>query len=219
MKIAVLNPNSSTAVTASMEACLAPVKATTGHEIECYTLAEAPPGIETDEDVAQVGPMVVDFVRNTPADAYVVACFSDPGLAPARAVTDKPVFGIAESAYCGALVLGRSFGVVSLGPSSIARHKRMIDGLGLTVRLAGDRSIDMDVAEANDAHSASATIARTARELMEKDGAEVLILGCAGMGEQRPGLQQELGCIVIDPVQAAVADAVKALDLGYRKGA
>ncbi|MFC5737125.1 aspartate/glutamate racemase family protein [Sinirhodobacter huangdaonensis] len=219
MKIAVLNPNSSTAVTASMEGCLAPLRAVTAHEITCYTLSEAPLGIETDDDVAQVAPMVVDFVRNTPADAYVIACFSDPGLAAARATTTKPIFGVAESAYCATLVLGESFGVISLGPSSIARHKAKIDALGLTSRLAGDRSIDMDVAEANDARHSRPTITRVAQDLLEKDKAEVLILGCAGMGEQRAGLQVGLGCIVIDPVQAAVSDAINALDLNYGKGA
>lgn len=219
MKIAVLNPNSSAEVTASMAGCLAPLRAVTGHEIELHTLLGAPAGIETDEDVALVAPQVVDFIRDTEADAYVIACFSDPGVAAARLATTKPVFGIAESAYCGSLVLGKSFGVISLGPSSVARHKRAIDALGLAGRLAGDRSIGMTVAQAHDRQSARSVIERTARALLDEDGAEVLILGCAGMGEQRPGLQADFGCIVVDPVQAAVADAIRALDLNYRKDA
>ncbi|HEY0275035.1 MAG TPA: aspartate/glutamate racemase family protein [Paenirhodobacter sp.] len=219
MKIAVLNPNSTAAVTASMQRCLSTLAADSAHEISCFTLSAAPAGIETDDDVACVAPMVEDFVRTHPADAYVIACFSDPGLAAARAATTKPVFGIAESAYCGALVLGRRFGVISLGPSSVARHRRMIDAMGLGGRLAGDRSIEMGVVEANDAGHARDAVVQTGRVLLDEDKADVLILGCAGMGEQRPGLQDGLGCIVIDPVQAAVSDAIRALNLNYRKGA
>lgn len=219
MKIAVLNPNSSEAVTRTMDASLEPMRAQTSHEISCYTLAGAPLGIETDEDVAMVAPMVVAFCQNIPADAYVIACFSDPGLDATRDALRKPTFGIAESAYCSALVLGRSFGVISLGQSSIARHAAMIEAKGLTARLAGDRSIDMGVAEANNACHAQNKIEEIARELIDKDKAEVLILGCAGMGEQRANLQAAYDCIVIDPVQAGVADAIRSLDLNYKKGA
>ncbi len=219
MQIAVLNPNSSRKVTASMQDCLAPLIATTRHAIICDTLDEGPEGIETDQHVADVAPLVVDYVRRTEADAYVIACFSDPGVEQARKATGKPIFGIAESAYCAALLHGARFGVVSLGPSSITRHLARIEGLGLSTRLAGDRSVDMTVAEANDVDAARAAVTRTGKDLIDKDGAEVLILGCAGMGGHRPALQAALGHVVIDPVQAAVANAISALDLDYtRKG-
>ncbi|WP_138468761.1 aspartate/glutamate racemase family protein [Poseidonocella sp. HB161398] len=219
MKIAVLNPNSSEAVTRSMAACLEGQQALTGHRIECHTLAGAPEGIESDADVALVAPMVADWVARHEADAYVIACFSDPGLAAARKAVAKPVFGIAESAYVRALVLGERFGVISLGPSSIARHRAMIERLGLIARLGGDRAVDMSVAEANDAAAARAAVRTVAQVLRDEDGAEVLILGCAGMGQQRGPLQAETGCIVVDPVQAAVSDAIQALDMNYVKGA
>jgi Asp/Glu/hydantoin racemase len=59
-------------------------------------------------------------------------------------------------------------------------------------------------------------VAHTADVLKARDGAGVVILGCAGMGAQRPALQAELGIPVIDPVQAAVAAAITALDLKYK---
>ncbi|QBY00080.1 hydantoin racemase [Rhodophyticola sp. CCM32] len=213
-QVVVLNPNSSTDVTASMDACLAHQRTLTAHHITCHTLAGAPIGIETDADVNQVGPMVEGFVRATPADAYVIACFSDPGVAGLRRAGMPLVFGIAEAAYVGALLHGDRFGVISLGASSVARHRRMIEGFGLLSRLAGDRAVDMSVAEANDFDAAHAAIARTGAALIE-DGAQVLILGCAGMGNQRAALQADLGCVVLDPVQAAVSAAVTALDMGY----
>lgn len=219
MKIVALNPNSSREVTQSMRRCLGALAAHSRHDIVCTELAGAPEGIESDADVATVAPMVEDFVRTADADAIVVACFSDPGVDRARRVArGRPVIGIAEAAYYGALQHGDRFGVVSLGPASIARHAAHIARLGLTGRLAGDRAIAMGVAEANDRAHAQDRVTEVGLALRDEDGADVLILGCAGMGEQREGLQLRLERIVIDPVQAAVTAAITALDLNYRRG-
>lgn len=216
MKILVLNPNGSAEVTKTIAESIAPLRALTGHEIVCDYIPDAPEGIETDADVAFVAPLVVEIVGRGEADAYVIACFSDPGVEAARGISGKPVIGIAEAAYYAALQQAPRFGVVSLGPASIARHAARIDALGLGTRLAGDRSVEMSVAEANDAHGARRPVERVAEVLRDEDGAGVVILGCAGMGGHRPALQESLGITVIDPVQAAVAAAITALDLGYR---
>jgi Asp/Glu/hydantoin racemase len=218
MKILVLNPNGSAEVTRTIAASIAPLRARTGHEIVCDHIPEAPEGIETDADVAFVAPRVVEIVGRGAADAYVIACFSDPGVEAARAISDRPVIGIAEAAYYAALQQAPRFGIVSLGPSSIARHAARIDALGLTARLAGDRSVEMTVAEANDPEGARGRVEKVAEVLRDEDGAGVVILGCAGMGGHRPALQDSLGITVIDPVQAGVAAAITALDLGYKAG-
>lgn len=215
MKIHVLNPNSSKQVTASIRACLAPQIAATGHNVSCSEIAEAPVGIESDEDVALAARLVAQQAAGLQADAMVVACFSDPGVEAARFHVPL-VFGIAEAAYCTALLHGEKFGVISLGAASIARHAVHIERLGLTRRLVSDRAVDLSVAEANDPERATERIAEVGAELV-RDGADVLILGCAGMGAQRAGLQAALGCVVIDPVQAALSAAVTAIDLSYRR--
>ena len=214
-RILVLNPNSSEAITASISACLAPQRRLTRHEILCTDLPDAPMGIESDADVASVVPMVQTRAATAGADAVVIACFSDPGVSRTRAaLPGRPVIGIAEAAYYAALQLGQRFGVISLGPSSIARHATRIEDLGLSARLAGDREISMSVAEGNRPESL-AKIRATAEALRDRDGAGVIILGCAGMGLHRAALQAAIGLPVIDPVQAAVASAVAALDLDY----
>ncbi len=78
--ILVINPNSSVSVTQSMQACLAPLKASTAHNIECIELAKSPPGIETDAHVAEVIPNILDAVGSSDADAFVLACFRIQGL-------------------------------------------------------------------------------------------------------------------------------------------
>jgi len=215
MNILVLNPNGSAEVAHTISRSIEPLRERSAWQIECSYLQEAPLGIETDADVANVAPMVADVVRSTDADVVVVACFSDPGVQLARSVSRRPVIGIAEAAYYAALQLSERFGVVSLGPASILRHAAHIERLGLTSRLAGDIAVNMSVAEANDPHSASASIARTATTLKEAHGAGSVILGCAGMGGSRHALQDVLGVPVIDPVQAAVASAITFLDLKY----
>jgi Asp/Glu/hydantoin racemase len=201
-----------------MEACLGSVRAASRHEIECIELSKSPPGIETDDHVAAVVPNIIEAVAASSADAFVLACFSDPGIARVRQQTEKPVFGIAEAAYMTALGLGPRFGIISLGQSSINRHLRYLEALQLDRRLAGDRSIDKTVVELMQSDVVD-IVSRTARLLRDEDGAEVVILGCAGLGSYREALQDSLGIPVIDPVQAGVALASSTLDLGYRRTA
>lgn len=212
--ILVINPNSSVAVTRSMESCLGPVTAATRHRLDCVELSASPPGIETDAHVTEVTGHLVERVRQSDADAFVIACFSDPGIEQVRAVTRRPVVGIAEAAYLAALGLGKRFGIVSLGQSSIDRHLRYLTALGLERRLAGDRSIDMTVVQLM-AGDVVERIAATGRLLRDEDGADVIILGCAGLGKYRAAIEAGLGLPVVDPVQAGAAAACTILDLGY----
>ncbi|OCX58110.1 hydantoin racemase [Thioclava sp. SK-1] len=215
LRILVLNPNRSDTITKSIAASLEQQRSLTRHKIHCADLPGAPVGIETDVDVAQVAPMVTHAIHTSEADAVVVACFSDPGVDQTRmTLPNRPVIGIAEAAYYTALQLGRRFGVLSLGPSSVARHAARLHRLDLLPRLVGDRAIGMTVAQGNRPESLP-TLLATAALLRDQDGADTVILGCAGMGRHRDALQQALGLPVIDPVQAAVAVAITTLDLHY----
>lgn len=214
MRILAINPNSSPSVTQSMRQCLDIVARSTDHTIDCIELEKSPPGIETDAHVAEVIPNVLEAIQGNEADAYVICCFSDPGLAEARAMTRKPVVGIAEAAYLAALGLGRRFGIISLGQSSIDRHLRYLQALHFDGRLAGDRSIDMTVVQLM-AGDVVETIAQTGRKLRDEDGAEVVILGCAGLGSYRRAMEDALGLPIVDPVQAGVDLACSRLDLQY----
>ncbi len=212
-EILVINPNSSKAITRSMEGCLGVFEGN-GHRVRCVELDDAPPGIETDEHVSEVIPLLLDAVSNARADAIVISCFSDPGIGRVRAATRLPVTGIAEAAYLAALGLGERFGIVSLGPSSIVRHRRYLESLKLERRLAGDRSLDMTIVELV-ASNVVERVARIGAALRDEDGADVVVLGCAGLGTYRAALQAELGIPVIDPVQAGVALACTHAELGF----
>jgi hypothetical protein len=67
--------------------CLGLVRDVTRHDIRCTELAKSPPGIETDAHVSQVIPNILEGVAASSADAFVLACFSDPGIATVRTTT------------------------------------------------------------------------------------------------------------------------------------
>lgn len=215
-EILIINPNSSASVTESMDACLDEVRSGSGPAMRCSTLENGPPGIETDAHIEAVIPHLLERIALTPVDAYVIGCFSDPGIEEARASTTKPVVGIGEAAYLAALGLGRRFGVISIVAASVPRHRRYLDRLGLLARLAGDRPIGFGVAELR-GDAVMGQLVRVGKALRDDDGADVLVLGCAGLGSYRHALEGELGLPVVDPVQAGAAQACATVTLGYAK--
>ncbi|MEM9207948.1 MAG: aspartate/glutamate racemase family protein [Pseudomonadota bacterium] len=208
-RILVINPNSNPAVTAGIDAAVAGERRPGELDIDCVGLRDAPFGIESDEDIATVEPMVVQriSVECSHYDAFVIACYSDPGLNESRAACRKPVFGIHESAAALSASFERRFGVLALGRPSIQRHIAYIRSIGLQQFHAGERPLELSVdAAANDPQALS-RIVETGRELIDQDGAETVVLGCAGMARHRRAAQEQLGVPVIDPVQAAVTMA------------
>jgi Asp/Glu/hydantoin racemase len=214
-RIIVINPNSTRAVTDGIDAALEPLRMTGGPAIECVTLAEGPPGIENQRQADGVIAPLCRYIetRQDDAGAFVIACYSDPGLYAARETTRRPVFGMAECGMLSALTRGERFGVISILQQSIPRHLRYIRAMGLQGRFAGDRAIGLGVVELSDDAKVLQRMSEVGRQLRDQDGADVVIMGCAGMARMRDRLQQNLGISVIEPVQAAVTMALGAVCL------
>jgi len=211
-RILVVNPNSNEAVTAGIDDALGAMKFAEGPEVVCATLKEGPFGIETQQDVESVAMPLRRLVESdNRADAFIIACYSDPGLHVCREGTARPVFGIAESGVLTALARGERFGVIAIKQRSIRRHVRYLRQMGLTDRLAGERPLEMSVAETASGPQTLEKMIAVGRALKEQDGADVIVLGCAGMARHRRPLEQALGIPVIDPTQAAVAMAIGAV--------
>lgn len=211
-RILVVNPNSNTVVTAGLTEALQPVAFSDGPEIDCVTLEEGPYGIETQEHVESVSlPLRRLVAGSNDVDAFVIACYSDPGIHVCREATTRPVFGINEAGVLTALARGDRFGVIAIGQRSIRRHVRYLRQLGLDARFAGERPLNMSVAEtASGEHTLDRMIA-VGRELRDEDGADVIVMGCAGMARHRKPLEAALSVPVIDPTQAAVTMAIGAV--------
>jgi allantoin racemase len=211
-RILVINPNSNSLVTEGLAQALKPLDFDSGPELVCETLAEGPYGIESQADADSV---VMPLRRLVESDnssaAFVIACYSDPGLQVCREGTDRPVFGIAECGVLTALTRADTFGVIAIAQRSIRRHMRYLRQMGLMDRLAAERPLNMSVAETASGEGTLAKMIEVGRALKDEDGAGAIVMGCAGMARHRRPLEQALGIPVIDPTQAAVTMALGAV--------
>jgi len=211
-RILVINPNSNPAVTAAIDAAVDPFRFAEGPEIVCTTLREGPWGVETQKDADSVTMPLRQLVDGAEdVDAFVIACYSDPGLHVCREGTGSPVFGIGECAIAAALTRGERFGVLGLSARSLGRQLRSLRQMGTISRLAAERALDMSVAETASGERTLERMTEVGRILVQEDGADVVVMGCAGMARHRAPLEEALGVPVIDPIRAAISMAIGAV--------
>ncbi len=211
-RILVINPNSTGAVTRGREQALKPLDFEDGPESVCTTLAEGPYGIESQSDVDSVAmPLRRLIESDNRAAAFVIACYSDPGLHVCREGTDRPVFGIAECGVLTAMTRAETFGVIAIAQRSIRRHIRYLRQMGVMDRLAGERPLDMSVAETASGDGTLAKMIEVGRALRDQSRAGAIVMGCAGMARLRNQREAALGIPVIDPTQAAATMALGAV--------
>jgi allantoin racemase len=214
-RILVINPNSSEAVTRGIDEACAPLRMSGAPQIECVTLKEGPPGIETQQHVDSVVFPLIEKIRSSEASAYVIACYSDPGLHASREATRKPVLGISECGILTALTLGQKFGVIAILQKSIPRHLRYMGALGVMDRLAGELPVGLSVVELSNQDKTFGRMAEVGKKLRDEHGADVIVMGCAGMARYRKPLQEVVGIPVVEPTQAAVTMAIGRVRLGW----
>jgi Asp/Glu/hydantoin racemase len=217
MRILVINPNSTEAVTRGIDEAVEPLRMAGGPAIDCVTLKEGPPGIETQQHVDGVVPPLLSLVRQKETEyaAFVIACYSDPGLHSLREATKKPVLGISECGILTALTLGQRFGVIAILQKSIPRHLRYVGALGVTERFAGELPVDIPVVELSNEKKTFGRMVEVGNTLRHQHGADVVVMGCAGMARYRKPLQDEIGIPVVEPTQAAVSMAIGRVRLDW----
>ncbi len=209
-RIVVMNPNSSATVTAAIDAAVEPLRMPGGPEITVAGLAEGPPGITTQREADSVVIPLVEWVTREDADAFVIACFSDPGLYAVReAAGGRPVMGIAEWGILRALTLGERFGIVALSPTSVRRQQRLVRQMGLADRYAGSCAVHASAADTAEAGIRARLI--DAGHALVRTGADAVVLGCAGMASHRAAIEDAIGAPVVEPTQQAVAAALGAV--------
>ena len=213
-RVVVINPNSTKAVTEGIDAALHPLRFSDGPQFDCITIEEGPKGIATQRQVdGVVAPLCKAITKESnSADAFVIACFSDPGLYSAREVTNKPVFGIGTSSFAQATLVGERFGIIAILEQSTVRQRRAVRLMGLESRYAGSLPIGVG-AEELEGDKVRDRMVDVGQTLIETHRADVLIMGCAGMACFRTYIEKALGVPVIDPSQAAATQAMAAVRL------
>lgn len=173
---------------------------------------DGPSAIESHGDEALAAVVVMNLIEQDLArggsDAYVIACFGDPGLDAARELVDGPVIGIAEAAMHVAAIVGRTFGVVTTLSRTLGRARDLLDRYGMAHACVSMSGSGIAVLDLEDTTTESFdTIAQLCREAVEQHGADSIVLGCAGMADLCHTLTDQLGVPVVDGVAAAVGIA------------
>ncbi len=209
MRILIVNPNTTVSMTKKAAAAARGVAAH-GTEIISATSKSGPASIEGHYDGAIAVPGLLMEIRDGQAagpDAAIIACFDDTGLDAARTLADIPVLGLCESAVMTAALVAERFTVVTTLERSRVLIENLVRRYGAGER-AKVRAADVPVLELED--KASAALPKLKRQIelaLDQDGAEAIVLGCAGMADLAQSLQREYGVPVIDGVSAAVKQA------------
>ena len=218
MRLLLVNPNSTVSMTAMAEAAARRV-ARPGTEIISATPAGNPPSIQGFYDVAMSLPGLLGAIeeRQAEIDAVVIACFDDTGLDAARAAVDAPVVGIGEAAFHAASFLCCRFSVVTTLGRSVPGIEANLQRYGLASRCARVRASEVPVLDLE--RGDPAVVERVADQVAcakLDDGAEAIVLGCAGMTEMAAYLAKRFGIPVIDGVASAVTFAEALAAAGYK---
>jgi allantoin racemase len=222
MRLLVVNPNTSASMTARIGAA-ARAAAASGTEIRAVQPASGPASIEGYFDEAFAVPGMIEEIMKGEAagfDAHVIACFDDTGLEAARCAASGPVIAIGEAAFHLASLIAHRFSVVTTLSRSIAPIESNLVKYGLDRRCARVRACEVPVLALDD--PASAAVERLSKEIESakaEEGAEAIVLGCAGMADLAALLARRHGLPVIDGVAAAVklAESLVALGLATSK--
>lgn len=202
----VVNPNTTQAMTDDI-ARGARAAAAPGTTIECLSPAAGPRSIEGFTDEVLSAYHLVDVVAGARGtyDGVVVACYGDPALAACREVSDVPVVGIAEASMHMASLVAHKWSVVTVLPRIKPLLEEVVHRNGLERRCASIRPAPLTVLEIEeDLDRAKRMMVDEARIAIDQDGAEAILLGCAGLGPIDKPMQDELGVPVFDGTACAV---------------
>ncbi len=217
MRIQVVNPNTTASMTAKIAAAAKAV-ASSGVEIRAVNPEFGPPSIEGYFDEAfSVPGLLAEIAKAGDADAFVIACFDDTGLEAARCAAAAPVVGIGEAAFHMASLIAEKFSVVTTLARSIAPIERNLVKYGLSVRCARVRAANVPVLALEEPGSeARLTIEAEIARALAEDGAEAIVLGCAGMTDLARELERKAGVPVLDGVACAVSLAESLVRAGLK---
>jgi allantoin racemase len=173
-----------------------------GCEVVNATAARGPRSIESAADEAVASAQVVEMVRAHPdCDAYLIACFGDPGLHAARELTEAPVVGIGEAAYRAACLVSRRFAVITTLRRGVPELEDAAEREAVGRRCVGVLPVEIGVHEQGAANpSAVAAIVAAGRLAIEERGAEALVLACGAMADVAQETSAALGIPVCDGV-------------------
>ncbi|MCZ8378941.1 aspartate/glutamate racemase family protein [Mycobacterium sp. CPCC 205372] len=215
MRLLLANPNTTASMTRAIAAGAAAV-ARADTVVEAVNPQAGPASIENDDDERRCVPGLLELLAEAarrPAeyrpDAYVVACFGDPGLDEARRTLDVPVLGIAQAAMHAAALAAGSFSVVTSMSATVPRAWQLAKSYTPSA-CVGVHACDIPVLRIDSDPSTIEPIGDLCAAALTGDGSRSIVLGCAAMARFAEPLRRRLGVPVVDGVAAAtlLAEAI-----------
>lgn len=209
MRLLVVNPNTSREMTDTIRLAAEAAGQAIGVEVETICPERGTESIEGRFDEIVSAYWTLDCVMQVVErfDGVVVACYGPhPAIEGIREATSAPTMGIMEASVLYALPLGSRFSIVTTSPRWQPLLEEGITLLGVEPRCASVRSSGLAVLDLERLphQQVCDRLAEEARAAVEQDGAEVILLGCAGMAGLQEAVASAAGVPVVDPVWAGV---------------
>ncbi|MHA1969806.1 MAG: aspartate/glutamate racemase family protein [Candidatus Hodarchaeales archaeon] len=197
----IINPNSDLEMTEAIQKTINEF-VNGEYQVICKYTPGAPKFIETYEDQIKAAPGMIQLVKENEDefDGFIVACHCDPNLDTMKEITKKPVIGIGEASIKIASMLGHNFSIISTTKHSIPNKEALVRKYHLQDALASVRAPEDELKSQSDEEK----YIEAAKLAIQKDMAEVLVLGCAGMTGIDKRLEKLLKVPVLDGVICAL---------------
>jgi allantoin racemase len=209
MRLLVVNANTSEIVTEKV-AAQARASASPGTEVVAVTgtFGARVVGTRTEQAIGEHSTVALVAQHAAGCDAVVIAVSYDTGLRAARELLDVPVVGMTEAGLLTACMLGGRIGIVTFGQRVRPLYDELVAGYGLASRVAGWRTLESTAAYQRGTHDAlDDELVQTANDLVERDGAETVLLTGAVMAGVPARLQARVPVPLVDGIDCAVRQA------------
>jgi len=219
MRILILNPNTTEAVTNLMVRAGQAVAAV-GTELVPMTAPRGFPYISTRAEAQIGGAVALEMLAEAhrSVDGAILAAFGDPGLLGARELFDIPIVGVSEAAMLTACMLGRRFVIVTFARALSNWYHDCVEMHGLESRCAGIFALDKAFSSIEDVQSENLDpLADLANRVVEEMGADVMIFAGAPLSGLSSKVRDRIPVPIVDPIAAAVKQAEALIALRPRK--
>ncbi|MDD2281965.1 MAG: aspartate/glutamate racemase family protein [Eubacteriales bacterium] len=215
-KILLINPNSSEKMTSDIQDTVSRLNIS-DIAVTVVKMPDAPEVLESFVDYTVAGTEVIKYLNQLQAtgkqyDGVLLACFGDPCLYALKEICQVPVIGIAECAMSIALLLGFKFSILASSTKAKPMMEATVKAYGLEARMASVETFNLPIADfVNDKEVLRNSILNSSKAAKAK-GAEVLLLGCAGMTMIGDEIEALVGIPVIDPIKTGIVTLNAILD-------
>lgn len=219
-KILIINPNSSDQMTKDIKDTIEKID-NYNYAIDVINISEAPNVLESFEQYTTAASELIKKIKHFQDskkfnyDGILLACVGDPGLYGLKEICKVPVVGVAEGAISHALLLGYKFSILASSSKAKPMMESMVMGYGLMERLASVETLDVPIEAFMTNHDILREGLKNKANLAKEKGAEVLILGCAGMTLLGEELNSLVDMPVIDPVISGLELLKSIINSGY----